>query len=268
MSATAAANSSPVSFSTVTEQPGQLASRLQLDMMAARYAWAAGFAEGRDVLEVACGAGMGLGLLASRARSVEAGDLDGDNLAAARRTYAGEERIRIRPLDAMQLPYAGESFDLVLLFEAIYYLADAYAFFAEAHRVLRPGGLLLIATVNCEWEGFNPSPFSIQYFSASQLRGGLQRCGFEAELKSGFPEQQSASAALVGAIRRAAVGLHLVPRTMSGKALLKRLFYGRLQRVPARLSSNPGSLETLTPVLPETDLKRYRVLYASARKTS
>jgi hypothetical protein len=70
----------------------------------------------------------------------------------------------------------------------------------------------------------------------------------------------------VSLLRRSAVALGLVPRTMTGKAWLKRIFYGRLEPVPARLDSNrfpPPSLEDLRS---DTDVSRYRVLYAAARK--
>ena len=51
------------SYLAVTERPGQLASRMQLEMMEARYAWAAEHSREKDVLEAACGAGMGLPVL-------------------------------------------------------------------------------------------------------------------------------------------------------------------------------------------------------------
>ncbi len=268
-------------FSTITEQPGQPASRDQLAMLAARYAWAAAYAAGRDVLEVACGAGLGLGALAQVARIVEAGDLDEANLSAARRAYFCDKRINLRALDAMRLPYRDESFDLVLLFEALYYLPSAVKFFHEAQRVLRPGGRLLIATVNREWSGFNPSPFHTHYLSASELRWSLEESGYTVELQVGFPEPPSAFSSAIGGLRRAAVALNLVPRTMRGKALLKRLFYGRLNPVPARIELQPSpnrdregagspspqnTLHSLAALDASTDLTRYRVLYAAARK--
>ena len=62
------------SYVAVTERPGQPASRIQLEMLAARYRWAAEQARGKDVLEAACGAGMGLPVLAE---NFNAGVLDG-----------------------------------------------------------------------------------------------------------------------------------------------------------------------------------------------
>ena len=252
-------------FSTVTEQPQQGATRLQLAMLSTRYGWAAGHSASKDVAEIACGAGLGLGWLARQARSVEAGDLDDTNCRMALQTYAGRKKIRIRRMDALDLPFADASLDLVLLFEAIYYLRDAGAFLEEVRRVLRPGGQLLLSTVNPEWTGFNPSPFHTLYFSVSMLKDALTRAGFAANLQAGFPEPPSVRAGLVGKIRRAAVAARLIPHTMAGKAFLKRLFYGSLEQIPRELEPG-GHSAPLHPIRPGMNLTRYRTLYAEARK--
>ncbi len=254
-------------FSTVTEQPEQGATRLQLAMLSTRYAWAAGHAQDRDVAEIACGAGLGLGWIARLARSVEAGDLNGANCRRAQETYAGHANVRIRLMDAVDLPFPDASLDLMLLFEAIYYLPDADRFFQEARRVLRPGGMLLISTANREWSGFNPSPFHTRYFSATELTDALARHGFRAHLRAGFAERRGVAASLVGLLRRAAVTVRLIPRTMAGKAFLKRLFYGPLEQIPRELKPTRNTIGPLSEIGPSTDLTRYRTLYAEARKT-
>ena len=160
------------SYLAVTERPGQLASRMQLEMMEARYAWAAEHAREKDVLEAACGAGMGLPVLADVARSVQAGDVDLENLRAAGGVRRESEHHR-EGVPRRGASVSKESFDLVLLFEAIYYLPDARRFFQETRRVLRPGGKLLIVTVNPEWDGFNPSPLWTRYWSAAELLAAL-----------------------------------------------------------------------------------------------
>lgn|SRR5487761_1906055 len=252
-------------YSTVTEQPEQGATRLQMSMLRTRYAWAAGQAAGKDVAEIACGAGLGLGWLARMARSVEAGDLNGANCRIAEETYAGRGKIRVRAMDALDLPFADASLDLVLLFEAIYYLPDAEAFFDEARRVLRPGGVLLLATVNREWSGFHPSPFHTRYFSADELAQALTEKRYTVKLYAGFPERRGALDAAVRQVRCAAVALNLIPHTMAGKAFLKRMFYGSLAAIPRELAPG-GSTGPLYPLNSEMDLSTYRTLYAEATK--
>jgi SAM-dependent methyltransferase len=252
-------------YSTITEQPDQGATRLQLAMLSTRYAWAAGHAANKDVAEIACGAGLGLGWLARMARSVEGGDLNDANCRIAQETYAGRHTIRVRRMDALDLPFPSASLDLVLLFEAIYYLPDAENFFEEARRVLRPSGTLLISTVNKEWTGFNPSPFHTRYFSAADLKESLTRNGFSASLMVGFPERRGLLDSLIRQVRRAAVAAHLIPQTMAGKALLKRVFYGSLQQIPRELGSTENTAP-MNPISPHMNLGIYRTLYATARR--
>ena len=255
------------SYFAITEQPGHQASAIQLEMLEARYSWAAQQAGGKDVLEAACGAGMGLAALAAVARSVEAGDVDAANLRSARAVSAGNPNITVSEFDAGELPFASESFDLVLLFEAIYYLPDVGRFFEETRRVLRPGGALLIVTANPEWSGFNPSPLKTRYWSAGDLRAALREAGFAAQVQGAFPESRGWTASAIRVVRSAAVVLHLIPRTMRGKALLKRIFYGRLKAVPRQLAGCGRSAQ-LEELQGRPDERRYRVLYATARKTA
>ena len=254
------------SYLAVTEQLGQPASRIQLEMLEARYAWAAEQAREKDVLEAGCGAGLGLPVLGRVARSVQAGDVDADNLRAAQVACAGHANIALRAFHAGDLPFPSESFDLVLLFEAIYYVPDVRRFLEEARRVLQPGGTLLIVTVNPEWDGFNPSPLKTRYWSAADLIALLREKGFAAQVQGAFPETARWNTWAIGLVRRAAVALNLIPRTMRGKALLKRIFYGRLKAVPplAGHSSLCPRLEELDPA----GSRHHRVLYATGHKTA
>jgi SAM-dependent methyltransferase len=253
------------SYVNVTERPGQAASRIQLEMLEGRYRWAAEQARDKDILEAGCGAGMGLPVLAKVARSVQAGDVDAENLRAARVACSGHRNVALRMFRAQELPFPGESFDLVLLLEAIYYLPDAGRFFREARRVLRPGGRLLIVTANPDWTGFNPSPLKTRYLTAGDLLADLRKASFAAQIQGAFPETSTWTTWTIGLVRRAAVALKLVPRTMRGKALLKRIFYGRLQAVQALTdaSGQPPRLEELDG---RAATSRYRVLYVTAEK--
>ena len=101
------------------------------------------------VLEVGCGTGHWL----SRLRSPDAPASDGEAgsilvgvdpsapmLARAREAAPGALLARARAED---LPFADASFDRVCCVNALHHFTDRARFFAEARRVLRPGGGLL-----------------------------------------------------------------------------------------------------------------------------
>lgn len=249
-------------FSIITEVAGNQAHSEQLAMIRTRYLWAGGLAEGRDVLEAACGPGRGLGYLAARARSVVGGDLTPALVAAANAHYGGAPKAVV--MDAQKMHFADASFDLVLLFEALYYLPQPLEFLAEARRVLRPGGRLLISCPNPEWAEFNPSPFSVAYRTADELRALVTGAGFETEVLAAFAAApQGAVGRVSAAIRRSAVSLGLMPRSMRGKALLKRIFYGSLAVLGPEIDAT-GPAEPLANVGPGP-VKNYKMLYVHAK---
>ncbi len=254
---------STVDFTQISELPGHGATDFQLSALYTRYAVACDFAENRDVLEVAVGSGFGLGLLAEKASRVVGDDLDPGLVAIARETYADRKDIEVMQLDAQRLPFDENEFDLVLLYEAIYYLPQPKRFVEEAKRVLRPGGQLLICTANCEWDGFNPSPHSHRYFSAMELADLLAGEGFEPSIYGAFPvENTSGLRNAVRYMRAMAVRMNLIPRTQKGKELYKRIFYGRLTPLPRVLHHGAARREELVALDPRQPQPGYIVLYA------
>jgi SAM-dependent methyltransferase len=261
----AVTESASTDFTTITERPDTRASRGQLSILYTRYRVAARHATGRDVLEAACGAGVGLGLLARVARSVVAGDIDPRNCRTAESTYRGRAGITIRQFDVQEMPFPSGSFDLVVFYEAIYYIPDLDRCLDEVRRVLRPGGVLLVSSVNCEWEGFASSPFCVKYYTPRDFVALLERHGFEVDLFAGFPEDSTSSLSrIVSLIRQIAARLHLIPKTMKGKEWLKRLFYGRLEPIPAELTDDLSPPAPLDRIAPSATTANYRFYYTVA----
>jgi SAM-dependent methyltransferase len=253
-------------YTTVTEVPGVGASGEQLARLYTRYAAAAPHCEGKDVLEVACGAGVGLGYLACRAARVVGGDYTDNLLRIARRHYG--VRIPLVRLDAQVLPFRSEVFDTVVFYEALYYLADADRFVAEARRILRPSGVLLVCTVNPEWPDFNPSPFSRRYFSACDLRRLLIHHGFAVELHAAFSTWRgSARDRVVSLIKRTAVATRAIPRTMKGKQFLKRIFFGSLAPIPAEIRDGMSTAWPLVSIPTDGPIGGHKIIFATGRKS-
>lgn len=251
-------------FSDVTELAGTQISAEQLERMQHRYHWAALHCIGKDVLEVGCGSGQGLGILMRAAKSIEAGDYSDEILRIPRAHYG--KRIPLHTFDAQAFPFADASKDVVILFEAIYYVPDAQRFVAECRRVLRPGGIVLIATANKDLPDFNPSPLSHRYFGAVELKQLFEAAGFSTALYGYFPVQSvSWRQKLLRPVKRLVVELGLMPKTMKGKRLLKRLVFGRLVSMPVELQPW-GSDRFVEPVVVSGDEpdRAHKVLYCRA----
>jgi SAM-dependent methyltransferase len=256
----------PRDYSRVSEVPGIRVTPEAVSMVETRYAVAADWSRQRDVLEVGCGAGMGLGALADTARRVVGGDCAEELLTVARRHYG--RRVPLLRLDAQCLPFRDGVFDVVVLYEAIYYLERAHDFLAESRRVLRSGGTLLVCSANPELETFNPSPLSTRYWSARELAALLECAGFEVKLHGAFADTPDGRAAtLIRLAKLTAVRLGLMPRTMRGKEFLKRLFFGRLTALPAQLTVRPADLSRLKPLV-NADAGRHKVVYAIGQASS
>ena len=71
---------------------------------------------------------------------------------------------------------------------------------------------------------------------------------------------------LVSNLRRAAVKLGLIPQTMKGKELLKRVFYGELTPIPSEISDGIHVAEPLVEVAKVDDITNYTFIFAAARK--
>ena len=253
-------------FSTVTERSAARATTEQRSMLRTRYELAAELSAGKDVLEVACGTGIGLRYLVTKTRRAVGGDYT-ESLLRQAGDVDGTGPCRVR-LDAQVLPFRDRSFDVVVLCEALYYVPNAAAFAAEARRVLRNDGVLFICSVNCEWDGFIPSPFSTRYFAAQDIVRLLEGARFEVRLLGAFPVRpHSSQSTVVALLRRVAARLHLVPKTMRGKEWLKRAFYGPLEPLPTAVGSDLGPPAPLVPLDGRTVVTDFKVLYAIGRLT-
>lgn len=248
-------------YSKLTEVPDSGATQPQLKRMRTRYCFAREYCKGKDVLEVACGAGMGLGLLAGCAKTVVAGDFTMALLSKAGGHY--RERVPLVRFDAHYMPFKDSSFDVLILYEAIYYLQKPESFISECARVLRPGGYVLVCLPNKSLPDFHPSPHSHEYFTASELSVIFTKHGFESSFFGNeCVSNSSLGSRAITALKKAAVKLNLIPGTLKSREFLKRLFFGPLAVIPAELEA--GEFDMPVPI--NGSSHAFRVIYAVARK--
>jgi SAM-dependent methyltransferase len=125
------------------------------------------------VAELCCGQGEALALLSGRIAEGVGVDVSAAMLAAAAARLP-EARFRFVQADATRLPFADAHFDTLLVFGGVHHVPDRRALFAEAARVLRPGGRLLFRE---PWSDFAPWRWlrALVYRLSPQLDAATER---------------------------------------------------------------------------------------------
>ena len=115
-----------------------------------RYLSVRKLAEGKCVLDAACGEGYGSNILAETAREVIAVDIDKDAVSRARKLYEGKGNLSFRVGSIEKLDLPDHSIDVVVSFETIEHVYEEIQnkFLAEIDRVLKTNGILIISTPN------------------------------------------------------------------------------------------------------------------------
>jgi SAM-dependent methyltransferase len=107
-------------------------------------------------LDVGCGEGRFSRLLASRGWKTFGIDPSSSLIGQAQRLQPDGD---FRVAAAEHLPFENEVFDLVVAYMSLLDIGDLKAAVTEMERVLRPGGHLLIASLNSSSTAANPIPW-------------------------------------------------------------------------------------------------------------
>lgn len=99
-----------------------------------------------DLLDIGCGRGRTLKLLATRANRAVGVDIDADarQFARAELLLAGLPNCSLRQGDMYRLPFADREFDTIILDDVLGNARRPVAALAEARRLLRGGGRLIV----------------------------------------------------------------------------------------------------------------------------
>lgn len=252
-----------VDYLPITELSGDEVTQEQVDRLCNRYYWAGTYCSDKDVLEVACGTGQGLGYLSSLAKSVCAGDYSSEILKIAKAHYGN--RISLLQLDAQSLPFPDGSKDVIILFEAIYYIPSAEKFVNECRRVLRNGGIVLIATANKDLYDFNPSPHSFKYYGVVELNELFTKRDFSIQCYGNTPVNNlSWRQRIFRPVKKIAVRLDLIPKTSKGKKIFKRLVFGNFIKLPPEVKEGMVSYQEPKKLSLDYPDRDHKVIYCSA----
>jgi SAM-dependent methyltransferase len=101
-----------------------------------------------DVLDVGCGDGAVAALLAPVSRRYVGLDRSERMIAAAKARLVGLAQAEFVVADMHDMPFSGGTFDRVALYNVLTYATSPERVLSEAGRVLRPGGSLVVQTLN------------------------------------------------------------------------------------------------------------------------
>jgi 2-polyprenyl-6-hydroxyphenyl methylase / 3-demethylubiquinone-9 3-methyltransferase len=130
---------------------------------------------GLRVLDIGCGGGILSEPLARLGASVVGADPSDSNIVVARR-HAAQSGLAIdyRNTSAEALAEAGERFDVVLAMEVVEHVTDVGLFVDVAAEMVKPDGLLFVATLNRTMKSFALAIVGAEYILRWLPRGTHQ----------------------------------------------------------------------------------------------
>jgi SAM-dependent methyltransferase len=156
----------------------------------ARYHWAAPHVGHADVLDVACGSGLGAPVLvAAGARQVLGVEVSMEALRVA--STVRSDRFLPAQADGTQIPTRDRAFAVITSFETVEHIHEDHRFVAELARVLRDDGVLLLSTPNAlhtkPVNGIPANPFHVREYTPQALESLLTTAFGDVRLRAQRP---------------------------------------------------------------------------------
>lgn len=125
-----------------------------------------------NVLEIGCGWGRGLHLLTEAADQYTGIDKNAELIDALGKAYPTSTFIQANIPPLSTLP--DNTFDYIVTFQVIEHIENDDLFVKECYRVLKPGGQLLLTTVNKTFS-LTRNPWHVREYVADELKNLMRK---------------------------------------------------------------------------------------------
>ena len=158
--------------------------------------------DGLKVLDVGCGGGLICEPMARLGGTVTGVDPGEENIAVARAHAEGQGlSIDYRATRVEDLAAAGELFDVTVCLEVIEHVPDPDAFVASCAQTVKPGGLLIVSTINRTLKAYGLAIVAAEnllrwlpkgthqwerFVTADELKSALEACGLDTPRMAGL----------------------------------------------------------------------------------
>ncbi|MCL0094970.1 class I SAM-dependent methyltransferase [Dehalococcoidia bacterium] len=246
--------------------PGEKFTPSMMKEHLARYFWAAQFVAGKVVLDIACGTGYGSGYLINKgAKMVVGGDYSEKAIEYARLHYQ-KDGLRFLRCDAQQMPFANNSFDVIVSFETIEHLERYEDFLKECNRVVKDDGTFICSTPNRKARFGYKNPIHFKEFSTEELYELL--VGYFGEVKLyGQSYLTKIDILTKGLMMRLRPITAFIPQPV--KHFVRRFIFGEERLIPLakdKMVVDNEIAEGYIPSLLTQDSPLHKIVIAVARK--
>ncbi|WP_437626741.1 ArsR/SmtB family transcription factor [Sorangium sp. So ce1151] len=134
-----------------------------------------------DVLDVGSGDGAAAGSVAPYCRSLTCVDSSSRMIESAKERFSPRPHVRAQVADVHDLPFQDASFDSVLVFHTLTYAERPPRVLEECARVLRPGGRVVILSLDAHQQREVTAPYGERHpgFSPADIRAMLTRVSLD-----------------------------------------------------------------------------------------
>lgn len=134
------------------------------------------------LLDIGCGGGLFAGCFKRKGWDVLGIDMNPDSLK-----ISGKYNVPVKICNFENSNFTSEEFDLLHANDFIEHVQDPAFVFSEMNRILKPGGILTLSTMNGDrsilrkssWAAFNSSYEHLWYFNRKSLKLYCEMNGFE-----------------------------------------------------------------------------------------